>query len=147
MTKSNVGRKKSIWLYVHIVVDHWRKPGQKPKQGKNLEAGADTKNYVGLLLTNLLIMPCSACLLTESRTNSPGLSPLTEGWNLFHQSLPQKMPYSWILWSHFLSWGLLILDDFNFYEVDIKLARILPQMYKQTDLYMVTWRRPRWHVH
>lgn len=39
------------------------------------------------------------------------------------------------------------MDDFNFYEVDIKLARILPQMYKKTDLYMVTWRRQRRHVH
>lgn len=84
-------------------------------------------------------MACLACLLTDSSTNSPGMASPTVGCNLFHQSLTKKMPYSCILWKHFLSGGFLFSYTLNFYQIGIKLARILPQTYKKTNFYKVTW--------
>jgi hypothetical protein len=47
MTKSKLERKWSIWL---IFPHHWRKSGQEIKQGKNLEAEADTEAIARCLL-------------------------------------------------------------------------------------------------
>jgi hypothetical protein len=43
MIKSNLGRKEFIWLIISQVTVYWRKPRQKLKLGRNLEAGAGTE--------------------------------------------------------------------------------------------------------
>ncbi|EDL13592.1 mCG147471 [Mus musculus] len=47
-----------------------------------------------MLLTGLLIMACSACLLIEPRTPSHSLAQPIESWALSNQSLIKKMPYT-----------------------------------------------------
>ena len=60
-----------------------------------------------VLLTDLLLMACTACFLKEPRTTSPGMAPPKVGWALPHQSLSKKITYrlanSLILWRGFLS--------------------------------------------
>lgn len=46
-----------------------------------------------MLLTDLLIMVCTACLLIEPRITSPGVTLLTMSWAFPHQSLIKNMPY------------------------------------------------------
>jgi hypothetical protein len=46
-----VGEESLFGLHFHITVHHWRKSGQELKQGRNLEAGADTEAMDGVLLT------------------------------------------------------------------------------------------------
>jgi hypothetical protein len=55
------------------------------------------------LLTGLFMVAFSACFLIEPRATSSGMATPTLGWNFPHQSLINKMPYSWILWGHFLN--------------------------------------------
>jgi len=64
---------------------------------------------------------CSACFLIEPRTSSPGVELLTMGWALPHQSLVKEMPYSWILWRHFLNLGFLFSDS-TVCQVAIRVA-------------------------
>ena len=45
-----------------------------------------------VLLTGLLSMACSACLLKKPRATSPGMALPTMGWALPYQSLIKKMP-------------------------------------------------------
>jgi hypothetical protein len=67
----------------HIIVHHQRISGQELKQSRNLEAGADAEAMEGwVLLTDLLLMACSACFLIEPRTTSPVMVPPTVGWAL-----------------------------------------------------------------
>lgn len=73
-----------------------------------------------MLLTDLLLMACSACSLVEP--TSPGMASPTMGWALSHWSLIQKMPYSWISWRHFLNWGSFLSDDSSLCEIDTKPA-------------------------
>jgi hypothetical protein len=51
------------------------------------------------------------------------------GWTLPHQLPIKKMPYrldcSPVLWRHFLNCGFLLSDDYNLYQVDIKLVSTL----------------------
>lgn len=69
--KSNLQREGFVPAYnFWVTVYHLRKSGQELKQVRNLEAG-----HRGVLLTGLLLMVCSACLLIEPKTNSPGLVP------------------------------------------------------------------------
>ena len=62
--------------------------GQEPG-GRSLPQG-----HGAVLITGLLLMPCSTCFLMEPRTTSPGMAPPTMGWALFfHESVIKKMPY------------------------------------------------------
>ena len=84
-------------------------------QGRNLEARAEAEAMV-VLLTGLLIMVCSACLLREPRTTCLGVAPplsITKSENA----------YSWTLWSNCFSRGSLLADDASLCQGDIKLAR------------------------
>jgi hypothetical protein len=74
----------------------------------------------------LLTLACSTCFLIEPGTTSLGMEPPTMGWTLSRQSLIEKIPYSWISWRHFLSWGSLFLDDSSLCQADLKLARTSP---------------------
>jgi hypothetical protein len=77
MTKKvSWGGKGLFSLHFH----HERKSGQKLKQGRNLEAGADAEAMEGMLLTGLLSMTCSACFVIELKTTSPGIAPPKMGW-------------------------------------------------------------------
>ena len=67
MTKNNLGKEGYFSLAFH----HQKQSEQEPKQGRNLETGADAKGLVGLLLTDLLPMACSACFLMVPRPTSP----------------------------------------------------------------------------
>ena len=74
----------------------------------------------------LFPLACSACLLIEPRTTSPGVVSPTMCWTLSHPSLIKKMSYkhvySPVLWRRFLNWGSFLSDDFSLCQVDIKLS-------------------------
>jgi hypothetical protein len=57
MTKSNLGERGLLELYLHTIVHQQRKSGQELKQGSNLEAGADADAMEGCFL-----LACSAGL-------------------------------------------------------------------------------------
>jgi hypothetical protein len=73
-------------------VHHCRKTGQEPKQGRDLEPGADAE-----AMEEYYLLACFASY--KHRTTSPGMAPPTMGWALPQQSLIKKLPYSWILFS------------------------------------------------
>lgn len=52
-------------------VNHQRKSGQKLKQDRNLEAGADAKAVEWCYL-----LACLVCFLLEPRTTSPVIVPI-----------------------------------------------------------------------
>ena len=83
--QSNWEMKGLIWLLLR------RKSGQELKQGRNLEAGADAETMEGAAYW-LVPMACSAYILIEPRTASPGMAQCTMGWALPHQSLIKRMP-------------------------------------------------------
>jgi hypothetical protein len=70
MTKNQAGKEITFTLYFHIIVHHWRKLGQELKQGRNLEAGADSEAMEECYLLACFSMACSACFLTESRSSA-----------------------------------------------------------------------------
>jgi hypothetical protein len=45
----------------------------------------------------------------RTKTTSPEMVPPTRG--LSPWSLIEKMPYSWILWRHFLNWSSFLCDN------------------------------------
>jgi len=59
-----------------------RKVRAGTKQGRNLEARADTEDIEGCYS-----LACSANILIESRPTRTGMGLPTMGWVLFHQSL------------------------------------------------------------
>lgn len=63
-------------------------------------------------------MTCSAYLLIEPKTTSPGLALPTTGRAIPHCSLVKKMPYNWTSWRNFLSWGSFLSSDSNLCEDD-----------------------------
>ena len=64
MTKATGGRRES-GLHFTISVHHQRKSGQKLKQNKNLEAGADAEAMEECCLNGLLLVACSICFLAR----------------------------------------------------------------------------------
>ena len=87
MTKKQVGQERIYLAYtIQIIVHHWRKSGQEPKQGWNLEAEIDAEAMeVGrVLLTDLLPMACSVCFLVEPKTTRSGMVAPTMSWALQH---------------------------------------------------------------
>ena len=65
--------------------------------GQDPEGRSRCRSHGGMLLTGLLLIAYTACLLIEPRTTVPGMTPSAMGWALPSQSLIKKMSYSWIL--------------------------------------------------
>ena len=89
MTKGNLERKGFIAF--QIVVHHWRR--SETQTGQEPEGRRSYRGHRGVLLTGLLLMAYSACLLIVPRTTSSWVAPLTMGWALPHQSLISNVPY------------------------------------------------------
>jgi hypothetical protein len=83
--------------HFHITVHHGRKPGQELKQLLEQEL---CKGHGKMLLA-----PHGLLSLLSYRAQDPcsRMAPPTMGWTLPHQSLIKKIPYSQILWRHFLN--------------------------------------------
>ena len=114
--KATWGRKGLLDLHFHIAVHDWRKSGYELKQGSGGRSWH--RGHGRVLLTDLFHMPCSTYFLIESRTTRPGMELPTNDWSLHHLSLNGKMPYSWITWKHFLSWGSFLSDNSSLCQVD-----------------------------
>jgi hypothetical protein len=71
-----------------------------------------------VLLTGLLPLAPSACILIEPNTISPGLVLPTMGLDLPTWSLIEKMPYSWISLRNFLKGGSFLCDNCSLCQVD-----------------------------
>ena len=81
------------------------------------------RGHGGMLLTGLLPLACSAYFLIEPRL--PAQKWHHPQGDLPSWSLIEKMPYSWILWRHFLNWSSSFLcDNSSLCQVDTKLASI-----------------------
>jgi hypothetical protein len=68
----------------------------------------------------LLPLACSACSLIEPRLPAQGWSHPQGAFPPW--SLIEKMPYSWISWSHFLNWSSFLCDN----SICVKLTQNLP---------------------
>jgi hypothetical protein len=51
------------------------------------------RSHGGVLLTGLLLMVCSACLLIGPQNHLPRMAPPKMAWALPHQPLIKKIPY------------------------------------------------------
>ena len=87
MAKSNLGGEDLFNLTF---------PGNSPllkevragtQTGQECEGRSWCRGHGGVLPTDLLLMVCSVCFLTEPRTTSPGMVPPTVGWALIQQPL------------------------------------------------------------
>ena len=100
--QSKLGRKEFIRLTLLYHSSSLRKSGQEPKQGRNLEVGADERPWRGaaycLAPPGLLSLPSG-----KIKTTCPRVAPPTMGGALPTLSLIEKMPYSQILWRHLLN--------------------------------------------
>lgn len=93
-------------------------------QGRTLDTGSRSRGRS--LLTGLLPTVCSACFLRAPWTTSSGVALLSKGWAFPCQSLFKKIHHNPalkpVLWVHFLNRDSLFQDDYNSYQVDIKLT-------------------------
>jgi hypothetical protein len=78
MSKNNLGRKGFFQLTL-LSLFIQRKSGQKLKQGRNLEAGADAET-----MEEGCLLACSVCFLIGPRTTIPGMASPIMGWILPH---------------------------------------------------------------
>lgn len=88
--------------------------------------GSWCRSHRGIPLTGLLPMACLAHFVIESKTTSPGMEAPIIDWALLLQSLILKIPYSSILWKHFLTWRSFLSENSSFYQVERKLASTVP---------------------
>ena len=116
-----LARKGIIWLTRPHTVHDWRNSGQELKQGRNLEYRAVAKTVEDAAYY-LFSMASWVCFLIETKTTSPEMAPPTMSWALPHQSLIKIMPYSQILWKHFLNWVSLLSDNSSLCQLDVRLA-------------------------
>lgn len=98
----------------------WRKP-REGTQGRNLEPETEADGCYGtMLLTGLLPVSCSACLLILLRTICPGrpiCNVLGSPMPIINQENSLYLP----IWGRqFVSWPVLFLDDFILYQVNKK---------------------------
>ena len=77
------GGKGLCGFCFHITVHHQRKSEQELKQEPRGRSWC--RGYGGALLTDLVLMACSACFLIEP--TNPKMAPPTMGWAVAHQSL------------------------------------------------------------
>jgi hypothetical protein len=142
MTEASWRGKGVFGLHVPIIVRHWRKSGQELRQGRNLEAGADTEAMEG----------CG------SLTCSYGLLSLLSfhkemGYAHPHQSLikrmsPTGLPTAWFYRGIF-SIGGPPSPMTSLCQADIKLAKTIPYeggrwLYPwcKTNILKQTWSYP-----
>jgi len=85
-------------LLFHIAVYHQKTSGQKLKQVKNLEVGADAEAMEGCCFLACSSWLAQPVLLMGPTTTRPEMAPPTVSWALPHQSLIKKIPSSQILW-------------------------------------------------
>lgn len=103
ITKSTFGREGLFGLHFLTVLHHWRKSGQKLKQGRILRAWAD-----GEALASYWLPPHGLLSLLPFRTQDhlPRLGPTHSGLEPF-TSTTKKMPYmparSPVFWRPFLN--------------------------------------------
>ena len=121
MTIATWGGKGFFGLHFYIDVHHWRKSEQELKQGRSLEAGADTK-----VIEWCRLLACSACFLMKPQITSPRVAPSTMDWVISHQSLTMKMTYRLgfcpVIWRNLLKWGFFLSGYFTWCQVDMKLS-------------------------
>ena len=76
MTKKQIGEERVYSAYTSILLFITKDVRTGTQTGQ--EAGADAEAmHGGMFLTGLLPLACSACFLTEPRTNSPEMAPPT----------------------------------------------------------------------
>jgi hypothetical protein len=108
--KTSWGGKELFDLHFHIVVHHWRKPGQELKWARNMEAGTDAEVMEGCYL-----LACSPGLLSLlsyiTQKHQPRSSITHSGLGcslpLLIKQMLNRLAWSLALWRHFLNWGSL----------------------------------------
>ena len=75
-------------------------------QGRNSNNTATWKQQLTQRIWGCCILACSPILLSllfyRTQDHQPRKDPTHDGVGLPYQSLIKKIPYSWILWRHFL---------------------------------------------
>lgn len=102
-----------------LIVPHNISSLEEVKTGTQarMEPGSRTwfRGHGSMLLTGLLLLACSACLIIEFRTTNPGIAQSTMGWALSPCSLYGKCLTAG---SRFLNWGFFLFDDSDLSQVD-----------------------------
>ena len=108
MTKKKlVGEKRVYSAYISTLLFITER--SQDWNSSRSESRSWCRGHGGMFFTGLLPLACSACSLIEPKTTSSGVAPPTRG--LPPWSLTEKMPYSWILWRHFLNWSSFLCDN------------------------------------
>lgn len=120
-------RKYFCWAY--SVEDDYNAHGAKrftahretqgrDSMGQDPGVGSWGRSHGEVLFTDLSVMVCLACLLTEHYFRKC----LYSQWLGSPILLIKRFPYSQALWRPFLSWDSVPSDDKRFCQVDIKLG-------------------------
>ena len=72
MTKATWEGMVLFGLYIHIIVYHQKQVRTRTQTGQEPEGRSWCRSHRGMLLTDSLLMACSACFVIEPRTNRPG---------------------------------------------------------------------------
>jgi hypothetical protein len=87
-----------------------------------------------MFLTSLLPLACSVCSLIEPRLPAKRWHHPKEALPPTPWSLIEKMPYSWILWRHFLTWSSFLCGNSSLCQVDTELDSTMYDQQSQPTL-------------
>jgi hypothetical protein len=107
MTKKQVGEERVYSAYTSILLFIIK--GSQDWNSSRSGSRSWCRGHRGLLLTDLLLLACSACSLIVPRLPA-------QGWSHPQGALPpwsliEKLPYSWISWRHFLNWSSFLCGN------------------------------------
>ena len=106
-TKKQVGEERVYSAYTSTLL--FITKGSQDWNSNRSGSRSWCRGHGGMFFTGLLPLACLACSLIEPR-------PPAQRWSHLQGAFPpwsliEKMPYSWILWRHFLNWSSFLCDN------------------------------------
>jgi len=121
MKKCKLGRKGLFGLHFYIIVYHQRKSGQELNKTGTRKQDMIQRPWSGAVYC-LTSHGVFSLLSYRTQDHQPRDDTTHMYWSLLHWSLIKKMPYSCMLWMHFLNWSFLLSDNSSLHQIDIKLV-------------------------
>jgi hypothetical protein len=122
MTKKQVREERVYLAYTSILL--FITKGSQDWNSSRSESRNWCRSHEGMFFTGLLPLDCSACSLIEPRLPAQRWSHPQGAFPPW--SLIEKMPYSWILWRHFLNWSSFLCDNSRCIKLTHKTSQYSP---------------------